>query len=370
MNKDKKKKAILALENGSIYQGLSCGVEGERVGLVSFYTGVVGYQEVITAPANAGKIVVMTYPLIGNYGVAEKFRESKQCWVEGLIIKEKSRITSNWQAEKDFVDFLKDERILVAEAMDTRALMVELRQAGEQWGIISTSDFNPQNLKTKIKRAKRGGLDFINKISTQRMTKLSNRGPAVAIIDIGVTNSLISQLKRLGCQINLIPYCTPADNILALSPKDDILTVSPKGVIISDGPEMDKGNDIVVNSVKQLLGKLPIFGLGTGCQILARALGLEIKRMHLGHHGVNYPIMKPGCLKGEISVQNHSCVIDETSLNGKDVEITWRNINDQTIEGITNSKLKAFGCQFYPASPGFHEVNPVLEEFIRLITNR
>ncbi len=367
MTEGMKKKAVLALENGSVYEGRSCGAEGEKIGRVSFYTGVVGYQEVITSPSNAGKIVIMTYPLIGNYGVAKKFWESKQSWVEGLIIKEKSRITSNWQAEGDFVDFLKDEKVLAIEAVDTRTLMVELRQSGEQLGIVSTRDFNLQSLKRKIKRAKETRSDFIKKISAKTIAKFPNQGPAVAIIDIGVTNSLISQLIRLGCQLYLIPYLTPVDNILALSPKDDTLALSPKGVIISDGPEMDKGADIILDTVKRLLGRIPIFGLGAGCQILAIAMGAQIKKMHLGHHGVNYPIAKPGSLKGEIAVQNHSYVIDEKSLNGRDVEITWRNINDQTIEGIENRKLNAFGCQFYPASPGMGEVNPVLKEFIMRI---
>ena len=356
MKKNIKKKAILALENGSIYEGASCGAEGERIGWVSFYTGVVGYQEVITSPSNAGRIVVMTYPLIGNYGVAKKFWESRHYCAEGLIIKEKSRITSNWQAEGNFVDFLKDEKILAIEAVDTRALMVELRDIGEQWGIISTQDFNPQSLKRKIKQAKSTELDFIKKASSKKINKLSGNGKVVTVIDIGVTNSLVSQLTKLGCQLNLVPYGTAADDILALS---------PKGVIICDGPEMDKGLSIVVEAVKRLLGRVPIFGLGTGCQVLALAMGAQIKRMHAGHHGVNYPIVRPDCLKGEITVQNHSYVIDQASLKGKDIDVTWRNINDQTIEGIQNKRLNVFGCQFYPASPGMGEVNPVLEEFVR-----
>ncbi len=358
MNRGKERKAVLALENGSIYKGNACGAEGENAGWVSFYTGVVGYQEVMTSPSNAGRIVVMTYPLIGNYGVAKKFKESGRCWAAGLIIKEKSRITSNWQAEGNFVDFLKDEGFLVIEAVDTRALMVELRQSGEQWGIISTKDFSARSLKRKIKQAKGIRLDLIKKISSKRTVKFSNQGKAVAIIDIGVTDSLINQLTSAGCRLSLIPYRTCAEDILALS---------PEGLIISDGPEMDKAVYAVADVVKQLLGKLPIFGLGTGCQVLALAFGAQIKRMHLGHHGLNYPVIKPGCLKGEITRQNHSCVIDEASFKDKDIQVTWRNLNDKTPEGIQNKKLNAFGCQFYPASPGLGEVNPALEEFMARI---
>lgn len=352
------KKAILVLENGSVYEGFSCGIAGEKVGGLSFYTGVVGYQEVITTPANAGKIVVMTYPLIGNYGVAKKFNESGQCWVAGLIIKEKSRLTSNWQAEKDFIDFLKDEKVLAIEGIDTRTLMVELRDKGEQFGIISTRDFNRKSLNKKIKQAKDKKSDFISRISVKRIKRASKRGKQVAIIDIGVTNSLLNQLNLLGCAPSLISYKTPADEILSLA---------PKGIIISDGPEMDSGLSVVVQTVKRLLGKIPIFGLGAGIQVLALAMGAKVKRMHLGHHGVNYPILKPGSLKGEITSQNHGYIIDENSLKGKDIEITWRNINDKTIEGVQNIKLNVSGCQFYPASPGTGEVNPVLKEFTNSI---
>ncbi len=354
-------RAILALENGSLYEASSIGVEGERTGWVTFYTGVVGYQEVMTNPANAGKIIVMTYPLIGNYGVAKKFSESKKCWIEGMVIKEKSRITSNWQAEGDFGDFLKRKKVLAMEGVDTRTLIVEIRNKGEQFGIFSTGDFNPESLKRKIEKTKDEELDLIKKISVKEITDLTSKGLRIAILDIGVTNGLIVQLKSLGCQVKLLPY-----NIKYSNPVLNT-RLSPKCLIISDGPEKDKTLSIIVNTVKQLLGKIPIFGLGTGCQVLAIAMGARIERMYLGHHGLNYPVLRPNSLKGEITVQNHSYKIDESSLKGKNVEITCRNINDKSIEGIQNRKLKAFGCQFYPVSPGLGEVNPVLEEFIDLI---
>ena len=178
------------------------------------------------------------------------------------------------------------------------------------------------------------------------------------MIDIGATRSLIAQLEMLGAKVNLIPYDASIDDILALS---------PKGIIISDGPEIDKGLTIVANRVKGLLGKQPIFGLGTGCQVLALAMGARLKRMHLGHRGVNYPVVRPGCLKGEITVQNHGYVIDQASLKGKDIKITWQNLNDKTIEGIESKKRKASGCQFLPVSPGTGEVNPILREFVKSI---
>jgi carbamoyl-phosphate synthase small subunit len=355
MKRQKQKKGVLALENGSIYKGVSCGVEGEKACALSFYTGVVGYQEVITAPANAGKIMVMTYPLIGNYGVAKKFQESRQCWVDGLIIKEKTRITSNWQAEQDFIDFLQENRLLALEGVDTRTLMVELREKGEQWGIISTRDFNPSTLKARIKRAKQEKQDFLSQVSVKRINKASGREKQIAVIDLGITNSLLAQLEMLRVGVSLVPYQAQAKDILGLC---------AKAVIISDGPEMDKGLGIAAQRIKGLLGKLPIFGLGTGCQVLAMALGCRLKKMHLGHRGVNCPVVKPGSLKGEITMQNHRFVIDPQSLKGKKIKITWQNLNDKTIEGIEHKRLKAFGCQFLPVSPGTGEVNPILKEFV------
>ncbi|MEA3328800.1 MAG: glutamine-hydrolyzing carbamoyl-phosphate synthase small subunit [Candidatus Omnitrophota bacterium] len=349
------KKAVLALEKGSIFKGRSIGLNGEKTGRVSFYTGVVGYQEVMTSPANAGKIIVLTYPLIGNYGVAKKFMESKKVWAEAVVIKEKATITSNWQAEGDFDRFLEKEEVLAIEGIDTRTLMVELRENGEQFGIISTRDFNPKSLKKKIEKLKFKGLDVIKDISVKKITRSGKRGLTIGVIDIGLTNSIVSQLETLGWGVKVFPY-----NISGSS----LLKNLPKAVIISDGPEADKGIYIAVEKVKQLLGKVPVLGIGAGCQVLALALGGRVESMFLGHHGLNYPVLSPGSLKGEITVQNHSYAINESSLKGKNVKIAWRNINDETIEGIECRKLKAWGYQFYPASPGMGEVNCVLKNFI------
>ena len=354
------KKAVLALGNGSIYKGSSIGVDGERSGWVSFYTGIVGYQEVLTVPANAAKIVVMTYPLIGNCGIAKRFMESIKPWISGIVIKENSRIISNWQAEEGLSTFLKRKRILAVEGIDTRALMLEIREAGEQFGIISTRDFNPASLKKKIETAKTNVLDVVEEISIKKINRISRGDLAIGIIDIGVTNTLLNQLETLGCQVVLIPYNTAYN---------DILNLSLQGLIVSDGPEMDKGIYRVVDTVKRLLGKIPILGIAAGCQVLAMAMGGRVERMHLGHHGLNYPVSRPRSLKGKITSQNHSYVINEDSLKDKPVKVSWRNINDQTIEGIESKRLKASGCQFYPSPPARGEVHPVLEEFALTLQN-
>ena len=354
------KKAVLVLGNGSIFKGRSIGADGEKPGWVTFYTGVVGYQEVLTTPANAARIVVMTYPLIGNYGTAKRFTESIKPRITGIVIKENSRISSNWQAEEGLSAFLKKKRILAVEGIDTRALMVELREAGEQFGIISTRDFNPISLKRKIEAARTKTSDIVKKISVKKVNRISRGGLPIGVIDIGVTNSLLNQLETLGCQIVLIPYNTAYN---------DILNLSLRGLIISDGPEMDKGIYSVVDTVKRLLGKIPILGIAAGCQILAMAMGGRVEKMHLGHHGLNYPVSKPGSLRGEITSQNHSYAINESSLKDKTVKVTWRNINDQTIEGIESKRMKASGYQFYLPAPAVNQTNPILGEFITSIEN-
>ncbi len=355
-------KVILMLEDGKSFVGEGLGVEGEKVGGVIFNTAVVGYQEMMTDPANAGKILVLTYPLIGNYGTAPKFNESKGVWVAGLVIKEKARIFSNWQALVSFDDFIKEQNLLTISEVDTRTLAVHLRQKGEMLGIISTKNFEAKELLAKIN-------DFKKKPAESLLSKISVTKPSligkekakykIAVLDLGITNSTIRQLETLGCSIMLLPYNTPTQ---------EILRIKPKGLIISNGPEEDAGLKEVVNNIKPLIGKLPILGISTGHQVLAQALGAKITKLKLGHRGVNYPVHHPTSYKGEITVQNHGYVVDADSLNKiKEVKITGYNLNDRTVEEIESKKLKIIGTQYYLASPGFNEVNDVFKRFEKML---
>jgi len=353
--------AKLVLENGSCYEGISIGSPGEKIGEVVLNTAVVGYQEMMTDPANAGKILVLTYPLIGNYGVAAKFNESRKCWISGLVIKEASRIYSNYQAEGSFDSFIKKEGIATVSDTDTRTLAVDIRDNGEMFGIISTKDARKEDLLKKLKDTKTNyKKDFIKEISVKKPQEIRSAysGPKIAILDIGITNSVIGQLKTLGCNLWLLPYSTSAEEISKLD---------PDGLIISGGPENDVSLSNVSQTVKKLLGKIPTLGISTGHEVIALALGAELKKMKIGHHGVNYPVMGPKSLKGEITVQNHSFIIDEKSIKGKKgVTITLRNINDKTIEEIESTAMKFISCQYYPASPGFNEVNSIYRKFLKM----
>lgn len=356
-------KAILMLEDGKIFAGESLGTEGERIGEVILNTAVVGYQEMMTDPANVGKILVLTYPLIGNYGVAPKFNESKRVWLAGLVIKEKSRIYSNWQAKMSLDNFMKEQNLVAISQVDTRTLTVHLRQKGQMLGIISTHTNSPKELLSKMEGfRKKNSVSKLSEISVKKTVRLI-KGKAkykIAVLDLGITQSIIRQLETLGFALALLPYNTKAQ---------DILKLKPDGLIISNGPEQDKGLEDVASNVKNLINRLPILGIATGHQVLARALGAKIIKMKLGHRGVNYPVQNPACYKGEITVQNHSYVVDQDSLSKvKGIKITGYNLNDRTIEEIESKRLKLMGIQYYPASPGFNEVNSVFKKFIKMIT--
>ncbi len=355
-------KAILMLEDGKSFLGQGLGVEGERIGEVILNTAVVGYQEMMTDPANAGKILVLTYPLIGNYGIAPKFNESKNVWLAGLVIKEKTRIFSNWQALVSLDDFIKEHNLVTMSEVDTRTLAVHLRQKGEMLGIISTESFEPKELLAKLNDFKKKPREsLLPKISVKKPLHLGKEKAKykIAILDLGITNSVIRQLETMGCSITLLPYNTSAQ---------EILSAKPKGLIISNGPEEDAGLKEVVDNIKPLINRLPILGISTGHQILAQALGAKLTKLKLGHRGVNYPIHNPASYKGEITVQNHAYVVDVDSLNKiKDIKITAYNLNDRTVEEIESKKLKILGTQYYLVSPGFNEVNSVFKKFIKML---
>ncbi len=353
-------KAIIMLEDGKSFLGEVEDLKGERVGEVIMNTAVVGYQEMITDPANAGKILVLTYPLIGNYGCASKFNESDNVWLAGLVIKEKSRVFSNWQAKESFDDFIKRHNLISLFGVDTRTLAVHLRQKGSMLGIISTNCFEVKELLAKIEGFRKDRpVELLTKISTKKKKKLGAGGKKkVAILDLGITNTIIRQLGSLGLSLTILPYNTSAE---------DILRLKPEGLIISDGPEEAPELGEVAKNLKLLIGKIPILGIATGNLVLANALGAKTNKLKTGHRGVNYPVQNPAVFKGEITVQNHAYVIDAASLlKIKEIKITGYNLNDRTVEEIESKKLKILGIQYLPVSPGFKEANNVFQRFINM----
>jgi carbamoyl-phosphate synthase small subunit len=361
MIKGEHMKAILVLEDGSSFEGLSLGTAGEAVGEVVLNTAVVGYQEMVTDPANAGRILILTYPLIGNYGVAKKFGESEKCRVAALVIKELSRTYSNWQAEGSFEDFLKKEGTPALSDIDTRTIAVTIRDKGEMMGIVSTGSTSKEELLKKLASHKNSKIGLIKELSTKSPYEIKggHNGARMAVLDLGVTNSLLKQLTGMGCAITVLPYNT--------TPKE-ILSKKYDGLIVSGGPENDASLGDVSGTVKEILGKVPIMGIATGHQVIALALGARLKKMKIGHHGVNYPIKWKDGFKGEVTVQNHSYVIDEDSIkSAKSVNISARNINDDTIEELESRPLRFISTQYVPASPGFDEINQAMLRFMKIV---
>jgi len=370
-------KSMLILEDGSLFEGNSIGVAGEKMGEVVLNTSVVGYQESMTDPANAGKILIFTYPLIGNYGVAKKFFESRRSFVNAVIIKEESRMFSNWQAEDSFNNFLKKEKVVAISEVDTRTLAVRIRNGGQMLGILSTKGAKKDVLLKKLNEYKQSLIneattekqfynflylknDFIKLVSTKKIKEINGKsGPKIAILDIGILNSFIKQLRNSGCNILLLPYNTNADKILELK---------PDGLVIPNGPEEDKAIPGIVTTVQKLLGKIPMMGISTGHELIYLALGGKLQKLKVGHHGSNYPVKSPSSYKGHITVQNHSFIADEDSLKGRDdIKITLRHVNDNSIEEMESKKLKFISTQYYPVSPGSDEVNTAFKKFLNII---
>ncbi|MGA1841315.1 MAG: glutamine-hydrolyzing carbamoyl-phosphate synthase small subunit [bacterium] len=359
-------KGILVLEDGSHYEGLYIGAKGERPGEVVLNTAVVGYQEIMTDSANAGKILVLTYPLIGNYGMAGKFSESDKCLLNGLVIKEESRITSNWQSEEALGSFLKKEDIVAISEIDTRTVAVSIREKGEMLGILSDNITGKVELLKRLKDYKKNRkTQYIKKISVKEVYECQKApsGKRIGILDLGVLKDFIDQLKNLGSNITLIPYNLD---------ERDILSLNLDGLIISNGPEEDDAVPQIVEMVRKLMGKLPVLGISLGHEIIGLALGAERRKMKVGHHGVNYPVSSyTSNNKGEITVQNHSWVLDDESIKEIDhIRITSRNINDNSIEEMESGDLGFISAQYYPVSPGFNEVNDLFIRFFRIIDKR
>ncbi len=352
---------LIALEDGTIFEGTSFGAPGERTVEVVFNTSMTGYQEILTDPSYKGQMVTMTYPLIGNYGVNKEDIESSRPQVEGFIVKECSRITSNWRAEQSLEDYLKENDIIGVEGIDTRALTKHIRIAGAMKAIISTQDLDSSSLIEKAK-ASPGlvGRDLVKEVTSKESYDWNNYGKyRVVVIDCGVKYNILRELAKNGCQVTVVPAGMTAD---------EILQFKPDGLLISNGPGDPAGVPYVAKTVKQLLGRLPIFGICLGQQILGLAFGGNTYKLKFGHHGGNHPVKDLKTGKVAITVQNHGFCVDIESLSKDEVEITHINLNDQTLEGMRHKKLPIFSVQFHPeASPGPHDAGYLFTQFVQMM---
>jgi len=356
-------KAILYLEDGTFFEGQSPFSCAETSGEVVFNTSMMGYQEILTDPSYFGQIIAMTYPLIGNYGVNEEDIESSKIHVSGFIVKEFAKTYSNFRATKSLLAYLEENKITVVENVDTRALTRHLRVRGAMRGIISTQDFDLRSLSEKMKKVpSMEGADLVKDVSVNKKyiwNKNDQFSFKVAAIDCGMKHNILRILSSLGCQVHVFPAQATAQEIDA---------IKPDGLFISNGPGDPAAVPYVTETVKQFIGKLPIFGICLGHQILGLALGGKTYKLKFGHRGANHPVKDLIEDKISITSQNHGFCVDINSLRQDEVEITHINLNDKTAEGLRHKKYPLFCVQYHPeASPGPHDAVYLFKKFITMM---
>ncbi|MFH1771649.1 MAG: glutamine-hydrolyzing carbamoyl-phosphate synthase small subunit [Candidatus Omnitrophota bacterium] len=365
---DKIKRAKLVLEDGAVFKGLSFGAEGISFGEVIFNTSMAGYQEILTDPSYKGQIVTMTYPLIGNYGVNPEDVESRKLFLEGFVVKEASRIASNWRSKKGLGEYLKENNIVGIEGIDTRALTRRIRLQGAMKAAISTDDVDDKALIEQVRNSKGLlGVDLVKEVTIDKPYNYNDKGDhKVVVLDCGVKLNILRELSRLNCHVTVVPVKTSAKEILGLN---------PDGILLSNGPGDPAAVTCAIETVKELIKPLAIshlpfaiMGICLGHQILGLALGGKTYKLKFGHHGANHPVKDLNTNKVSITSQNHGFCVDMDSLPKDDFEITHVNLNDQTLEGIRHKKLPIFSVQFHPESaPGPHDARYLFGEFINLM---
>ena len=359
------KDAHLIFKDGKIFSGktFTSGSDEERTAEVVFNTAMAGYQEVLTDPSYYGQMVVMTYPLIGNYGINAEDVESKKIYLEAMIVKEYTTHPSNWRSTKTLKQYLEENNILGVEGFDTRAITRYLREKGAMKALLTTSTESLKVLVDKLKQSD----DIVGKNLVPDVTCDSSfRWHAkqfgenkIAVIDCGIKYNMLRIFENEKCDFTVFPSSVNAETILE---------GGFDGVFLSNGPGDPEPVLDVINTVKQLLGKIPIFGICLGHQILGLALGAKIVKLRFGHHGVNHPIMNLATKQVEITSQNHNYAIDPHSINKNEIEITHVNLNDQTVAGIKHKKFPAFSVQYHPeSSPGPHDSRYLFHYFIKMM---
>lgn len=331
--------ARLVLEDGSEFTGEGFGDLHEVGGEVVFNTSVVGYQEILTDPSYRGQIITMTYPLIGNYGINPDDFAGKRPYARGLIVREFSSQPSNWRSRETLDSFMKRHDIMGLASIDTRALTRKLRSSGTMKGLLTTSSVDLQELVEKVKALPSlAQEDHVQQTSTKKILILPGNGPRVALLDLGAKNNIDQRLQEIDCAVTIYPASTPAE---------EILSGNHQGLLVSNGPGDPKRVPYVVETVKQIIGKLPIFGIGLGHQVVGLALGGETYKLKFGHHGANYPVRDLATGRIHITRQNQSFAIREESLNKSLVQVTHVNVNDGSVQGLRHKELPIFTRQYY-----------------------
>jgi len=356
-------KAILVLEDGRTFQGASFGADGETFGEMVFNTSMSGYQEILTDPSYAGQIVCMTYPLIGNYGVNEADVESRKAWVEGFVVREASRIVSNWRSTESLDDYLKRNNIVGIEHIDTRALVRHIREKGAMRAGISTIETDPQALLKKILASpEMANRELASSVTIDEQfdyPAADSEEFHIVAYDFGVKTNSLREFSKFGCRVTVVPADTSAS---------DVMDLKPDGIFLSNGPGDPSSMESVIDEIKKLTEtQTPIFGICLGHQLIGSAFGGETYKLKFGHRGGNQPIKDLTTGKIEIASHNHGFAVDAATLPA-DVEITHVNLNDNTVAGLRHKTLPVFSVQYHPESaPGPHDSEYLFERFVELM---
>ena len=351
-----RRRAKLILEDGTEQTGVLVGAERAAIGEVVFTTGMAGYQEVLTDPSYCGQIVTMTYPMIGNYGVCDLFNQARKSFVRGYVIDELCDTPSNWRSQGDLEAYLKENDIPCLTGIDTRAITRKIRVQGTMRGVIA-----PEGEEEKA-RALIAGYEEHNQVAqvtTPETYVMDNDGPHVVVLDMGIKRNILLSMHNMGFKLTVMPAFTKAEEIKALN---------PDGLFFSNGPGDPKDVPETIETIRQLVGYKPMFGICLGHQLLCLALGGDTYKMKFGHRGVNHPVKDFALDRVFITSQNHGYAVDEASLAGTDLEVTHRAVNDNTVEGLRHTKLPIFSVQYHPeAAPGPDDNIYLFKQFEKLM---
>ncbi|MBX6352210.1 MAG: glutamine-hydrolyzing carbamoyl-phosphate synthase small subunit [Thermoflavifilum sp.] len=349
--------ARLVLENGAVFTGTAFGAEGESFGEVVFNTGMTGYQEILTDPSYHGQIVTMTYPLIGNYGINVDDAESRRPYVYGFVVREYAEVPSHHKSVETLDAYLKRHGIIGISGVDTRKLTKMIRERGTMKAVLTTLDTPIEVLREKL--AQPLPTDHIDHVTTPVIYRCPGDGHRVVFMDFGAKQGTLRALLSRRCDVIVVPARTSAEEILAWR---------PHGVMLSNGPGDPMDVPYAIDTVAQLLGKVPMFGICLGHQLMALACGARTEKMRFGHRGVNHPVKDLRTGRIHITSQNHGYMVSEASLAGTDLILTHVNQNDGTVEGLAHARYPAFCVQYHPeARPGPDDSDGLFDEFIRLM---